>query len=111
MADSDSGHTSSVLPRHFAIPLLRACKVNHFVKVSYSSNGQLCEHSMAYVSWYLEHPSRFLLGKPVQLWCPDLFESHSFLSLDHTYLRQCVHFYHKLSDTEENVLAVIPCNY
>ena len=110
MANSDSDR---ILPRHFIIPgdpLLRACKVNHFMKVSYSFDGQICAHCFAYVSWYREHPSRFLLGKPVQLWCPDLFESHSFLSLDNTYLCQCVHSYFKLSDTEENVLAVIPCN-
>lgn len=98
MASSDSDRTSAVLPRHSAIPgdpLLRACKVNHFVKVSYSFERQICAHCFADVSWYQEHPSRFLLGKPVQLWCPDLFESHSFLSLDHTYLRQCVHSYLK----------------
>ncbi len=66
---------------------LQACKVNYFLKVTFSIDGCNFSSGFASVSWY---PQRFLLGKPVQLWCPDIFEDHSFLSLEHSYLYRCV---------------------
>ena len=105
-------HTMVTASKHFAIPSdpsIRACKVNYFAKVSYSfSRDNFTTGLFANVSWFDAHPSRHFLGRPVQLWCPDIFESNLFLSLQHTYLHRCAHSYFKLPDSGENLLAVIP---
>ena len=94
-----------------AIPpnTLQPCKVNYFLKVTYSIDGCNFSSEFANVSWYKLHPQRFLLGKPVQLWCPDIFEDHSFLSLKHSHLYRCVYSPFNLTETGENLLAVTPC--
>ena len=79
------------------------------MRVSYSIANQVFTNCFAKVSWCHEHLSRYLLGKPVQVWSRDWFESDSFLSLNYTYIHQCVHTQYILPDTEENVLVVIPC--
>ena len=37
-------------------------------------NGQSVRCLLAVVRWFQAHPSRHLLGAPVELWCKDLFE-------------------------------------
>ena len=110
--NATSDDSSTVCPRQFVIPAdasLRVCRIDQLMKVSYSVADQVFTNCFAKVSWYHEHPSRYLLGKSVQVWSRDWFESDSFLPLNHTYIHQCVHTQYILSDTEENVLVVIPC--
>ncbi len=87
----------------------QACKVNYFLKVTFSIDGCNFSSGFASVSLYEIHPQRFLLGKPVQLWSPDIFEDHSFLSLEHSYLYRCVYSLFNVTETGKNLLAVTPC--
>ena len=95
---------------------LRPFRIDYFAKASYSTNNKSCtrDFTFAIVSWFKSHPSRFELGKPVQVWCPDLFERddiYSFIPLDDSYtisIKQSIHTHIKLSGSNESVLAVLP---
>lgn len=113
------GRSPTVLP---AMPFnnpsdasLRPFKIEYFAKASYSVRGDLCTRhfTCAVISWFEPHPSRFKLGKPVQIWCKDLFECpgiYSFLPFDNIYfanIYRSVHAYMKL-DNLEDVFVVLP---
>lgn len=111
MANKFTGTETEILGTREA---LRPCKVNQFIKVSYSVNDTICTHCFAVVSWYQEHPQQHRMGKPVQVWCKDSFEvddMHTYLSLSPPNvikICRCIHTVTKLSVNSEEVLVVVP---
>lgn len=86
----------------------RPVNVHYYVKATFSSETQSNSLILANVSWFFPHPERCTLGKPVQLWCSNMFEScgtHSFLPLDHLICR-CAHGIKIFND--EPLLLVVP---
>lgn len=74
----DPGHPDSQL---------RLIKIQHFVRVStHDQAGSLVKHlDLAAVLWHKPHHQKNLIGKPVQVWCHNVFEDggvHSFLPID-----------------------------
>ena len=84
----------------------RPVSIRYFMKVSFTVN-MITSFVFARVSWLHPHPDSYIFGKPVELWCHNLFESfglHSFVPVNQL-LRNCargVKVYHG-----ENLLAVI----
>ena len=69
--NATSDDSSTVCPRQFVIPAdasLRTCRIDQLMRVSYSVADQVFTNCFAKVSWCHEHLSRYLLGKPVQVW-------------------------------------------
>lgn len=89
---------------------LRPVKIHHFIKatVEHVTKSTLV---LAQVSWYCPHPNRDIIGKPAEVWCPNLYETfgiHSFLPLKYVGSR-CA-YTHKVNnhDDDEVVLIVVP---
>lgn len=53
---------------------LRPACISHFIKHFVKVCGSMKAHYFAVVNWFEFHPSRHLLGDPVELWCSDLYE-------------------------------------
>lgn len=96
----------------------RPFKILYFAAASYSvdSEGGTCtrQFTHAVVSWFKPHSSQFILGKPAQVWCADLFERksgiYSFIPLDDLCfitIKQCIHTKMKINDCDD-VLVVVP---
>ena len=54
---------------------LRPGRVSFYFKHSLLHHGVYKPHYFAFVLWFEEHPSRMLLGEPVELWCNNIFEA------------------------------------
>lgn len=64
--------------------------------------------TFAHVSWFFPHPSRYIIGKPAELWCSTFFEAfgmHSYVPLDHL-LSRCAHG--PFTFNGESLLVVVP---
>ena len=48
--------------------------LSFFMEQIIKINGQSVRFLLAVVRWFQSHPSRHLLGAPVELWYKDLFE-------------------------------------
>ena len=104
------GNPATPLPDSLAANnTLRPVNICHFMKVSVTVNMEsTLSFLFAYVAWFQQHPDRYAFGKPVELWCPTLFEPfglHSFVPLDHLHCR-CAHGVMKYHD--EPLLFVVP---
>ena len=67
---------------------LRPGRVSFYLKHSILHCGVFKPHYFAFVLWYEEHPSKELLGKPIEIWCHDIFEAlgpASFLPVQRIY--------------------------
>ena len=53
---------------------LRAARIDHFFLHTVTINGANFEHMLVSLSWFLYHPNFESKGKPVTVWCHDLFE-------------------------------------
>lgn len=65
--------------------VLRPAKVEYFLEHSVQIAGELRHHLFAAVSWPMVHPQRFKIGKPVEIWCNNLYEpssQNSFLPIE-----------------------------
>ena len=60
---------------------LRAARINFFLLHKASINGTPHEHLLASLSWFLYHPKFDSKGKPITVWCHDLFEPTGLHSL------------------------------
>ena len=63
---------------------------------------------VAIVSWFSPRPQYQAVGKPVEVWCNDMYESegvHSFVPLN-LFSQPCAHSTNVLND--EHVLFVVP---
>ena len=54
--------------------LLRAARIDYFLLHSVTINGANFEHLLVSLSWFLYHPKFESKGKPITVWCHDLFE-------------------------------------
>ena len=97
---------------------LRPFKFEYFASISYhvttDDNSDAHIFTFAVVSWFKAHPARFELGKPVQLWCKDLYEKDDFYSiipldeLHYFNIKHCIHTYFSSRGTSETVLLIVP---
>ena len=89
--------------------LLRAARINHFIYHSVSVRGSVSYYLSVSLSWYQCHPKLLSLGKPLTVWCHDLFEPggvHSIVPIELIKHRTV-----SLVDSVdgETVLIVNPC--
>ena len=64
--------------------VIRAARVNYFCKHSITVKGVNKTHVLVNLSWFLYHPKNTQLGKPITIWCHDLFEPcgiHTFVPI------------------------------
>ena len=86
-------------------------EVQYFVRYSFEVmcdyNSTHITHTFAVVNWPQVHPAKDSVGKPVQIWCYELFEStmNCFVPVENIFSRVII-----AVDTfeEERVLFVIP---
>ena len=86
----------------------RPVKIHYFAKVTCNTEDEVKFLDIAHVSWHFPHPNQHKLGKPVEVWCPELFERygvHSYLPINKIVSR-CV--YCKMNVLGESVLIVVP---
>lgn len=107
---SSSGPLAESMSESFARPV----HLNYFVKVLYRTAADVLQnkqefHVFGNVSWYCTHPGYSSFGKPVQLWCNDIFEHSNFPTFIPVHLlsTQCVHCVIPYT-CNENVLLVVP---
>ena len=90
----------------------RPVKIKHYIKVSFSHDqGQKeCDYLLlAVVAWFLPHPAKNVMGKPVQVWCCNQFEMggvNSFLPVQYLETR-CAHNVRTLGNSNESVMVVV----
>ena len=68
---------------------LRAARINHFFLHSATINGTSFEHLLVSFSWFLYHPNFESKGKPITVWCHDMFEPLGVHSLVPVQLIKC----------------------
>ena len=87
---------------------IRPVDVKYYFKASFTVNSKLYSLNFAYVSWFLPHRQRYAIGKPVELWYDQMYESsgiHTFLPIDKLLFR-CA--FTIMPHEHENLMAVIP---
>ena len=87
---------------------LRPACISYFIKHSVMVSGSFRAHYFAVVRWFEHHPSRNLLGDPVELWCHDLYESlgpASYLPVQRIHTKFVAA---KDKFNEETLLVVMP---
>lgn len=89
-----------------ALSGLRAARIEKFYKHAVAINGEAKVHVLASLSWFKDHPQKFLLGKPVTVWYFDLFEFCGLAPVQ-LLVSRAVSLVDKLND--ETVLFVVPC--
>lgn len=87
---------------------LRPGVVSHFIKHSVSIGGSFKPHYFAVVDWFESHPSRDLLGDPIELWCHDLHEAFGSASYLPVQMIHSKFVAAKDSFNEETLLVVMP---
>ena len=87
------------------LPLVvRPVIVHYFVQHSFHFNEQPYTHILAVVSWLKKHHAKDSLGKPLQVWWKDLFDSGQTLIPLHFFAGPCVHM--DISFEDQTVLLV-----
>lgn len=84
---------------------LRPASIAYFIKHAVQINGSMKAHIFAVVHWFEYHPSRYLLGDPVELWC-QLHESlgpASFLPIQRIHSK----FVAAIDKFDEETLLVV----
>ena len=81
--------------------------VHHYAKHTLTVDGDTISHLFAIVSWLMPHPNHCCLGKPVTVWCHDLFYTCSINIIPVQVLSSvCVHTKDIIHD--ERVLIITP---
>ena len=62
-------------------PDVRPAQVNFFCDHVATIKNEDKSHLLAYLSWYQSHPKNMDFGKPVTVWCNNLFEPYGIHSL------------------------------
>ena len=91
----------------------RPVKVHYFAKVSFcigdhtSSSDSQGSILLSVVSWYFPHTCRHVLGKPVEVWNPSMFEAHGVYSFVpvHLFVARCAYCV-KVVESESLLLVV-----
>ena len=114
--ESYFGPPRSALPDTISHPNSheRPINIHHYVTVAVtynciSSDKQQCEQwNLAHASWFYPHSSRYVMGKPAELWYKGLFEAfgmHTYVPLD-LLLARCAHGICTVNN--ESLLVVVP---
>ena len=85
---------------------LRPACITYFAKHVVRVDGRMIPHIFSVVNWFESHPSRNLLGDPVELWCHELHESiglASFLPIQRIYSK----FVAAVDKFDEETLLVV----
>ena len=89
----------------------RPVQVHYYVKAMFSDTGDFPDHLLlARVSWFYPSQHRYVIGKPAELWCGNLFEGfgvHSYIPLESTNLI-CRCGYGQFKYQDEALLVVVP---
>ena len=88
---------------------VRPVKVHYYLKAYYSLDNQTTSSYFAYVSWLKPDPHRYLIGKPVELWCTNMYETfgiHSFVPID-KILHRCAYGTFTHHD-DQRFLLIVP---
>ena len=120
-SDSSGGNPGKV-PYAYAIPLTQA-NLSHRTEICPIKNRYFIQHAFhlldprskevfkfshifAVCKWPQHHPSQHVMGKPVEVWCRNLFRPHSivFYPLKTLFVVSLL----LLTLEEDNVLVVIP---
>lgn len=92
---------------------LRAARINYFLLHRVIINGTSHEHLSVSLSWFLYHPKFDSKGKPITVWCHDLFEPiglHSLVPINFVKNRAVSHVCSQSGLVPgESVLLVCPC--
>ncbi len=88
--------------------IMRAARINCFLQHNVTIEGSVVTHLVS-LSWYQSHPKLLSLGKPLTVWCHNLFEPSGKYSLVPVQLVK--HRTVSLVDAidGENVLIVCAC--
>ena len=106
------------VPYALAIPVMqsdlndpRPIKILYFIQHCWILS-ETCHFSQTFAvcKWPQQHPSRHVMGKPVEVWCKDLFETgmNCFVPIENIVSRVIIAFDYLC---EENVVIVIPFVY
>ena len=101
--------SSSSMPNTSSLRIHRAVRINSFYKHATILEGKNMSHVLVSLSWFKYHPKHSEIGKPVYVWCYDMFESfgvHSVVPVQFLQSRT-VSLIDKFD--EECVLFVCPC--
>ena len=90
----------------------RAVNIHHYLEVTVSFTSDLTRMdtswTLAHVSWFQPHPSRYDIGKPVELWCHNLYESHGVSSYLPSDLLLCRCAFGTYQLNRESLLLSVP---
>lgn len=97
-------------PPDFRVEDLRPVRIHYFMEHSLLFPGmeEPKTHLLANVSWPMVHPKRSALGKPVEVWCNELYEpnnKNTFIPVS-TISKRVIYSIDQVCD--ENVLIIIP---
>ena len=72
-------------------------------------NGKPCSFVLVVVSWYKFHPEINALGKPLTIWCSNIFEEGGIYSIIPALMIKCRLVSSKIDLNGETVMCVCPC--
>ena len=92
---------------------LRAAQINYFIEHSFQVDGTQHKQTLVSLSWFKYHCQHFCLGKPLSVWCSDIFETGGLHYLIPISFIKCrtVSLVTSLQSVPsgESVLIVSPC--
>ena len=97
------------LEGHDQSEITRAARIDAILFHKVTINKATYPHLLVSLSWFKFHRAMFKLGKPLTVWCPDLFEDegiHSIIPIQFVKNRT-VSTISRIED--ESVLTVCPC--
>lgn len=87
--------------------ILRPARINCLLSQSISISGNTLTHMLVSLSWFQFHPQIGYFGKPLSVWCHNLFEGGSHVIPVQFIKCRVVSVLSKVND--ERVLVVSPC--
>lgn len=87
--------------------ILRPARINYFLSHHISINGTVLNHMLVSLSWFQFHPQKDYFGKPLSVWCHNLFEAGSHIIPIQFIKCRIVSLLSKIND--KTVLVVNPC--
>ena len=84
-------------------------RINSFFHHRPIINGNYVDHLLVDLSWFSYHPKYASMGKPITVWCPDIFEIQNMIPVK-LINRNCVSFVFKTTTPPcESLLLVCSC--
>ena len=92
-----------------ASELLRPTLIEAILLHRPTINGKSCLFALVSVSWFKFHPKMFALGKPLTVWCGDVFEVGGVHSIVPAQMIKCRTVTSNVKLQSETVLCMCPC--